>query len=214
MKQFLKIDFFLLGYLPLAHILELLSEMTMLVQGIPVGYSSPNTMIDTSTKIKKGTKGDCSVLRPTLMCAVPLVIDRIYKGIQEKVAKKGPFFKSLLDFCYRYKSYYRKRGMNTPILDRLIFKNMRAIVGGRIRLLLSGGAPLSPGTHDYVRCALGLPLVQCYGLTESCACGTIMDSDDWSTGAAGPPLQGVQIQLINWDEGNYTVNDKPNPRGK
>ena len=134
--------------------------MTMLVQGIPVGYSSPNTMIDTSTKIKKGTKGDCTVLRPTLMCAVPLVIDRIYKGIQEKISKKGPFFRSLLDFCYRYKSYYRKRGMNTPILDRLIFKNMRAIVGGRIRLLLSGGAPLSPGTHDYVRCALGLPLVQ------------------------------------------------------
>ena len=117
-------------------------------------------MIDTSTKIKKGTKGDCTVLRPTLMCAVPLVIDRIYKGIQEKISKKGPFFRSLLDFCYRYKSYYRKRGMNTPILDRLIFKNMRAIVGGRIRLLLSGGAPLSPGTHDYVRCALGLPLVQ------------------------------------------------------
>ena len=69
-----------LGYLPLAHILELLAEMTMLVQGIPVGYSSPTTMIDTSTKIKKGTKGDCTILRPTLMCAVPLVIDRIYKG--------------------------------------------------------------------------------------------------------------------------------------
>lgn len=202
-----------LGYLPLAHILELLSEMTMIVQGIPVGYSSPNTMIDTSTKVKKGTKGDCSVLRPTLMCAVPLVIDRIYKGIQEKVAKKGPFFKRLLEFCYRYKSYYKKRGMETPILDRLIFKNMRAIVGGRIRLLLSGGAPLSPDTHDYVRCALGLPLVQGYGLTESCACGTIMDSDDWSLGAAGPPLQGVKIQLINWEEGNYTVNDVPNPRG-
>jgi len=203
-----------LGYLPLAHILELLSEMTMLVQGIPVGYSSPNTMIDTSTKIKKGTKGDCTILRPTLMCAVPLVIDRIYKGIQQKVAKKGPFFRRLIDFCYRYKSAYRKRGMNTPILDALIFKNMRAIVGGRIRLLLSGGAPLSPDTHDFVRCALGLPLVQGYGLTESCACGTIMDSDEISTGAAGPPLQGVQIQLINWDEGNYTVHDQPNPRGE
>ena len=73
-----------LGYLPLAHILELLAEMTMLVQGIPVGYSSPNTMIDTSTKLKKGTKGDCTVLRPTLMCAVPLVIDRIYKGKSER----------------------------------------------------------------------------------------------------------------------------------
>ena len=162
----------------------------------------------------KGSKGDCTILKPSLMCAVPLVIDRIYKGIQEKVSKKGPFMKRLLEFCYRYKSYYKKRGMNTPILDRLIFKNMRAIVGGRIRLLLSGGAPLSPDTHDFVRCALGLPLVQGYGLTESCACGTIMDSDDWSLGAAGPPLQGVMIKLINWDEGNYTVNDEPNPRGE
>merc|ERR1711899_169957 len=203
-----------LGYLPLAHILELLSEMTMIVQGIPVGYSSPNTMIDTSTKVKAGTKGDCTVLRPSLMCAVPLVIDRIYKGIQEKVSKRGPFMKRLLEFCYRYKSYYKKRGMDTPILNALIFKNMRAIVGGRIRLLLSGGAPLSPDTHDYVRNALCLPLVQGYGLTESCACGTIMDSDEIHLGAAGPPLQGVRIQLINWDEGNYTVNDQPNPRGE
>ena len=85
--------------------------MTMIVQGVPVGYSSPNTMIDTSTKVRAGSKGDCSILRPTLMCAVPLVIDRIYKGIQEKVAKKGPFMKRLLEFCYRYKSYYKQRGM-------------------------------------------------------------------------------------------------------
>jgi long-chain acyl-CoA synthetase len=202
-----------LGYLPLAHILELLSEFIMIVQGIPVGYSSPNTMIDTSTKLKKGCKGDCTVLKPSLMCAVPLVIDRIYKGIQTKVSKRGPFFRQLLDFCYRYKSYYRKRGMYTPILDAVIFKNMRAIVGGRIRFLLSGGAPLSPDTHDYVRCALSLPLVQGYGLTESCACATIMDNDDWSTGSAGPPLQGVMIKLINWEEGNYRVTDEPNPRG-
>ena len=83
-----------------------------------------------------------------------------FTGIQQKVAKKGPFFQRLIDFSYRYKSAYRKRGMNTPILDALIFKNMRAIVGGRIRLLLSGGAPLSPDTHDFVRCALSLPLVQ------------------------------------------------------
>ena len=50
--------------------------------------------------------------------------------------------------------------MRTPILDYLIFKKMRALVGGRIRLLLSGGAPLSPDTHDFVRNALSLPLVQ------------------------------------------------------
>ena len=121
-----------------------------------------------------------------------------------------------MDFFYRYKSYYRRIGMGTPILDAIIFRKMRSLVGGRIRLLLSGGAPLSPDIHDYVRysfkhlhghfsnkldrlknqhlncpaflncypqmsklinrCALTLPLVQGYGLTESCACGTIMDS--------------------------------------
>lgn len=94
-----------------------------------------------------------------------------------------------MDFFYRYKSYYRQKGMSTPILDALIFKKMRSLVGGRIRLLLSGGAPLSPSTHDYVRNALSLPLVQGYGLTETCACGTIMDSDDNTVGRTGPPLQ-------------------------
>ena len=103
--------------------------------------------------------------------------------------------------------------MRTPILDAVIFKKMRALVGGRIRLLLSGGAPLASDTHDFVRCALELPLVQGYGLTESCACGTIMDSDEQTTGRAGPPLQGVQVRLTNWDEGNYKVTDKPRPRG-
>jgi len=202
-----------LGYLPLAHILELLSEMTMIVSGIPVGYSSPNTMIDKSTKIKKGSKGDCSVLRPSLMCAVPLVIDRIYKGIHENIGKKGPFFKKLLRFCYQYKSYYRQLGYSTPIMDKLIFRNMRSLVGGRIRLLLSGGAPLSPDTHDYVRCALSLPLVQGYGLTESCACCSIMDGEENSTGRTGPPLQGVRIRLVDWEEGNYRTSDDP-PRGE
>ena len=51
-----------------------------------------------------------------------------------------------------------------------------------------------------------------YGLTESCACCTIMDSDDNSTSRTGPPLQGVLVKLIDWDEGNYRVTDNP-PRG-
>lgn len=99
-----------------------------------------------------------------------------------------------MDFFYRYKSYYRSIGMGTPILDVLIFRKMRSLVGGRIRLLLSGGAPLSPDIHDYVRCALTLPLVQGYGLTESCACGTIMDSVR--------PVQ-AHVQVLCWSESTY-----------
>ena len=203
-----------LGYLPLAHILELLAENTMMVMGVPIGYSSPNTLTDKSTKVAKGGTGDCTVLRPTLMCAVPLVLDRIFKGIQENVGKKGPFFKALFDYCHKYKQKWSRRGYTTPIMDTLIFRSIRKLVGGRIRLMLSGGAPLSPETHEYIRTTFSLPLVQGYGLTESCACACIMDNDDLSTGTSGTPLQGVQMRLVNWPEGGYYVTDKPCPRGE
>ena len=70
-----------IAFLPLAHVLELLAENTMMLFGVKVGYSSPNTMTDMSTKVRKGYKGDATVLRPTMMCAVPLITDRIYKNI-------------------------------------------------------------------------------------------------------------------------------------
>ena len=64
---------------------------------------------------------------------------------------------------------------------------------------------LAPDLFEYL-------LISGYGLTESCACCTIMDGDENSTGRTGPPLQGVLVKLIDWDEGNYRVSDDP-PRG-
>lgn len=65
-------DDMLIGFLPLAHVFELLVESVCLLMGVPIGYSTPLTMIDSSSKIKKGTKGDASVLHPTCMTAVPV----------------------------------------------------------------------------------------------------------------------------------------------
>lgn len=53
--------------------------------GSSIGYGSPLTLTDTSNKIKKGTKGDASVLRPTLMAAVPAILDRVRDGVRKKV---------------------------------------------------------------------------------------------------------------------------------
>lgn len=61
-----------MGYLPLAHVFELLTESVCLLCGVPIGYSTPLTMIDTSSKIKRGTKGDASVLHPTCITSVPV----------------------------------------------------------------------------------------------------------------------------------------------
>lgn len=57
----------------------------MLASGTAIGYGSPLTMTDTSNKIKKGTKGDVSVLKPTLMVSVPAILDRIRDAVFKKV---------------------------------------------------------------------------------------------------------------------------------
>lgn len=71
-----------------------------------------------SSKIKKGTKGDLSVLRPTLMAAVPVIMDRIRQNVMEKV-KEGPRLLQLFfTFAYSYKMKQLKLGYDTPLLNK------------------------------------------------------------------------------------------------
>ena len=203
-----------IGYLPLAHVLELIAENMMMVFGIGIGYSSPNTLTDKSTMIRTGGKGDATILKPTVMAAVPLVLERIYKGIHLNVKKKGEFFEKLFDFCVRYKVAATARGEVTPIMDKLIFKGVTQLIGGSLRVIFTGGAPLSPETHEYIKACMCCPLLQGYGLTETAACVTVMGMDENSTGRVGPPCQGIRIRLENWEEGNYRVTDEPRPRGE
>lgn len=60
-------------------------QIVMMIAGTAIGYSSALTMTDTSSKIKKGTKGDVTVLKPTLMAAVPAILDRVRDGVLKKV---------------------------------------------------------------------------------------------------------------------------------
>uniref|UniRef100_A0A804HI36 long-chain-fatty-acid--CoA ligase n=1 Tax=Homo sapiens TaxID=9606 RepID=A0A804HI36_HUMAN len=151
-----------IGYLPLAHVLELTAEISCFTYGCRIGYSSPLTLSDQSSKIKKGSKGDCTVLKPTLMAAVPV----------------------------------------------------KALLGGNVRMMLSGGAPLSPQTHRFMNVCFCCPIGQGYGLTESCGAGTVTEVTDYTTGRVGAPLICCEIKLKDWQEGGYTINDKPNPRGE
>lgn len=61
-----------IGYLPLAHILEVCAELVVLSKGCRIGYSSPTTLFDRAAKIQKGSKGDTSELKPTLIACVPV----------------------------------------------------------------------------------------------------------------------------------------------
>jgi len=203
-----------IAYLPLAHVLELAAESYFISIGVPIGYSSPHTMTNKSTGIKKGNQGDASILKPTVMAAVPLVLDRIRKIITEEVDSKHPFLKELFNFLISYKKFWTKRGFKTPIVNAIVCKKIRKLLGGRITHIVTGSAPLSPETHDYVRACLDVILIQGYGLTETAAGATIMDFEDFSNGRVGAPLDGVPIKLVDWSEGNYHTTDKPNPRGE
>ena len=89
-----------------------------MLYGIPIGYSSPLTLTDKSSKIKRGCKGDASVLKPTLLASVPLMFDRIYKGIQDNLEKGSSITKLIFDLAIQYKLDWFDRGYRTPITDK------------------------------------------------------------------------------------------------
>ena len=90
-----------------------------------------------------------------------------------------------------------KNGEVTPIMDRLIFRNVRKLLGGQVKMMMVGGAPLSPETHSYIKAVMGTPVLQGYGLTETTCCTSLMDPEDNSTGKCGPPCPGIQVCMLH-----------------
>lgn len=160
-----------IGYLPLAHVLELNSELLMIINGIRIGYSSPTTITDQSTAIKKGQKGDLNVLRPTLMAAVPAILERITKAIQSKIEEGSPIKNSLFKKAYQIKLSKLKHRKSNVLLDKILFSKISGtILGGRLKLIATGGAILNKDVHEFAQTCL-CSIIQVYGLSETCAGG-------------------------------------------
>ncbi|KAJ8796441.1 hypothetical protein J1605_017911 [Eschrichtius robustus] len=179
-----------IGYLPLAHVLELSAELVCLSHGCCIGYSSPQTLADQE------------------------IMDRIYKNVMNKVNEMSNFQRTLFILAYNYKMEQISKGHGTPLCDSFIFRKVRSLLGGNIRLLLCGGAPLSATTQRFMNICFCCPVGQGYGLTESCGAGTITEVWDYNTGRVGAPLVCCEIKLKNWEEGGYFNTDKPHPRGE
>merc|ERR1712020_67126 len=82
------------------------------------------------------------------------------KGINEKVKMGSPFAQKLFRWAIDYRMEAIKNGESTPIMDKIVFKKIRALLGGQMRLMLCGGAPLSKEVHDFMRVCIGAPLLQ------------------------------------------------------
>ena len=185
-----------LGYLPLAHILELMAEFSMLALGCTICYADPKTLTTTGAY----PIGALEQYSPTVMAGVPKIWDVIKKGVQAKVALSSPVAQFLVNTAFQARTFAIAHGYDTPLFKALVFKKFSKVVGGKLRLALSGGGPLNNEVQIFIRTCFGCPLFQGYGLTETCAGLTIQDPDDLRAGIAGAPIPSVEVKLESTPE--------------
>lgn len=202
-----------LSYLPSAHIFELCMELFVLSVGASIGFGSPFTAFKMSPGLMKGTRGDAEVLNPSFTIAVPLVCERIKNSICDEVAKKSLLVQQLFHFGIWYKNLWNSIGFSTPLTDKILFEKTRRIFGKDLKCIVVGGAALGESTHQFLRSALNVTMVQGYGTTETFALTTVQNDFSYESDC-GHLHYGVDMMIEDWDEGGYRSTDKPNPRGE
>ncbi|KAH6601899.1 hypothetical protein BASA61_001699 [Batrachochytrium salamandrivorans] len=203
-----------LAYLPLAHVLEFTVEHVCMLIGASLGYGSVRTLSDGSVR---NCKGDIRELRPTLMAGVPAVWETIRKGVLAKLADIKPAQRAVFDFAYHLKWSLLKAGLPTKFLDSLVFKTVKQQTGGRLKIALSGGAPMAPESQKFMTTCV-CPVVQGYGLTETCGTLALQSMTALGQlGAVGAPLPCNELKLVAVEDTDYTPfpkDPKDNPRGE
>uniref|UniRef100_A0A8B9QFR6 Long-chain-fatty-acid--CoA ligase n=1 Tax=Apteryx owenii TaxID=8824 RepID=A0A8B9QFR6_APTOW len=182
-----------MSYLPLAHMFERVVQVSRLCGG-KVGFFQGDIKLLTD---------DMKTLKPTLFPVVPRLLNRIYDKIQS--GAKSPVKKFLLNFAATVKMAEVKQGIirNDSIWDQLIFKKVQETMGGQVRIMVTGAAPISPSVLTFLRAALGCQIFEAYGQTECSAGCTFSMPGDWTTGHVGAPIACNIIKLEDVEEMNY-----------
>ncbi|KAH7638395.1 long chain fatty acid coa ligase-like protein [Dermatophagoides farinae] len=202
------------AYLPSAHILELTLELLFFLGGVRLGYASPFTLTDSAPGLGLGQKSDMKLLQPTIMTTVPLVLERILKEINEKLKARTPVSQQVFRFLANYKSEWTRHGYKCNIVTKLICPKVREQFGNKLMFMICGGAPLNTRTQATIKSALDVIFIQGYGCTETTSSPICMDFETLDYGNCGSILANAYFRLQDWDEGGYSVRDRPNPRGE
>lgn len=187
-----------ISFLPLAHMFERVVQGVMLVQGARIGYFQGDI---------RWLSDDLNTLKPTVFPVVPRLLNRMYDKIfgQANTSLK----RWLLGFAYRRKEAEMMKGIvrTDSIWDRLIFRKVQASLGGRVRLMITGAAPISPRVLTFLRAAIGCQFYEGYGQTECTAGCTMTVPGDCSAGHVGAPLPCNSIKLVDVPEMNYLAEN-------
>jgi len=188
-----------LSFLPLSHMLERsLGYYVPIITGATVAFArSVNQLAE-----------DMLIIQPTILISVPRIYERIHTKIRTQLEDKSTFanklFNNMVDIGWKHFEYRQKRlswqlsFLYLPILKQLVANKIIAKMGGRLRIAICGGAPLS---HNIAKTfiGLGLNLLQGYGLTEASPIISANREQDNIPSSVGTPLKDIKTRLS--DEG-------------
>lgn len=194
----------LLSFLPLSHILERMIEYFAFWSGATVAYAeSLDTLPQNMAEVK-----------PSIMAVVPRVLEKAHAKTLDAVRQGSAARRRLFRWAERTgwkHASHRLEGRSTPVrlrfshalADRLVSAKVRARFGGNVKYLISGSAPLSPEIAEFFY-AMGLPVYEGYGLTETSPVISVNYPGAVRLGTVGPVLQGVEVsfaEALDADEG-------------
>ncbi|KAL8843489.1 MAG: hypothetical protein Q9176_002102 [Flavoplaca citrina] len=201
----------LMTYLPLAHIFEFMFENASIFWGCTMGYGSAKTLTETSVR---NCRGDIREFAPTIMVGVPGVWELVKKGIISKVEASNPIIRNMFWGAMSLKSTLLSVGLpGAGILDHLVFRKIREATGGQLRITMNGGGPVAKDTQRFISMCI-TPMINGYGLTETCAMGAICDPASWTDQAIGEIPGSIEIKLVDVPDLGYLSNHTPLPQGE
>lgn len=195
-----------LAFLPLAHILEFVVEMAWIFAGLPIGYGRVKTLTEASVK---ECHGDLIEFKPSIIVGVPAVWELIRKGIVSKVNASGSVKKTVFMNALKIKEFATSYGIPglAGLTDRLVFNQVKAQTGGRLKIALSGGGAVSSVTQAFLTNAV-VKVIQGYGLTETVGMCTVLHPDFFSYGVSGCPVPSMEIKLKDVPDAGYKSTNK------
>ena len=185
----------MLSFLPLSHAFERTAGYYMsMMAGATIAYARSVPLL----------AEDLKIICPTILIAVPRIYERIYNAIHSKLENVSPLqhklFTLTVDIGWDRFEYLQGRGTWTPklllwpLLKHLVAGKVMDRLGGRLRLSISGGAALPPKVSRLF-IALGLPLVQGYGMTETSPVISVNHVEHNLPSTVGPPLQDIEVRI-------------------
>jgi len=201
-----------ISYLPMAHVMERAVFVNMTYIGIKIGLFGGDTQKITD---------DCKILKPSVFISVPRLFCKVYDAVNKNVSEQTDFKKNLFRKGIEAKlaNLAYDGSVRHIVYDNIIFNKIRDRLGGNVRLMLTGSAPLDKEMLNFLKVAFCTPIIEAYGQTEGTAVQFFTDIYERKAGIVGGPQIQNEFKLVDIPELGYLSTDRdaqgnPSPRGE